>query len=638
MTAGGGGDRGSLSRGGRGADRRVLAAILLVTAVVYSSAIANGFVYDDHRLIERNAAIRDLHNVAAAFGQDLSGGVGWRIYRPLPAISFMVDHALWGLRPAGYHVVNLLWHLLSVSALFVAVREFGAATAVRSETRSGAQGRDESRPIWIPAAVALLLAVHPINSEAVFWVSRRGDLMAAAFSFAAIATCVRWLRTGHLHWLATTLGLSAAALLSKEIAVALPGILTATVVLILWRALSGPGLRSTRGPHSDRAPQRDRRAGSDQPTRPAWRLPGRVSIIVGGLVLWLLIPLYALLRWRLFGSVSEQPLTLVQNWLLPLEGGERLLALLGVLGRYMMLLLCPLRLSADYSYRSLALPQSALSASVLLGIGTLAAAVVLTAWGLRRCREPIVVQGLVIAAAAYLPVSNWIVPIGVVLAERLFYIPCAGISIAAAGLVAHALDRRRPGHSRRLVGGIALVVLLSFSIRTHFRGMDWRDDLTLFRSVVTVFPENVVARTYQAIGLRARGDLDGAEREYQAALAVFPEYHLARVNLALLHLERGEAESAAAAARWIIERDPVPGPAHLVLGRASALLGETAVAERELRLAARDPATRVDALMSLAELYRSLGDAESASWAAREARRAGAGWDRPDRTPADSPR
>src|SRR5262249_21012119 len=83
----------------------VLAAIL-----VYTNALGNPFVYDDHRLILENASLRNLADVRALLLHDAS--------RPLVNLSYALDYALWNTRSFGFHLTNLLLHLLNITLLF----------------------------------------------------------------------------------------------------------------------------------------------------------------------------------------------------------------------------------------------------------------------------------------------------------------------------------------------------------------------------------------------------------------------------------------------------------------------------------------------------------------------------------------
>jgi tetratricopeptide (TPR) repeat protein len=191
--------------------------LLAVTVLVHARGLGGEFVYDDHRFIVSNEAIRDLGNVPRFFVDPEATArpdplMGWRdIYRPLRTLSFAVDHALFGDGPFGFHVVSLLWHLAAVLLAWLLARRLLGDP-------------------WLAALAAAVFALHPAQVQSVAWVSSRGDLMAGAFLLGA---CLLLLRN-EVSSARLTGGavLYALALLSKESAVALLGIVVVHDLLL----------------------------------------------------------------------------------------------------------------------------------------------------------------------------------------------------------------------------------------------------------------------------------------------------------------------------------------------------------------------------------------------------------------------
>ncbi|MCG8589772.1 MAG: hypothetical protein MJE66_10820 [Proteobacteria bacterium] len=178
------------------------ALLLAVTAAVYLPTLLAGFVWDDPRQVVGNLLTGDWRNLPAIFTTDLWATSGVVVenppyYRPLLVTSFLVDRLLWGLSPAGHHLQSVLWHLAAVWAVWALLRDLVAP---------------------IPALVgAAVFALHPIQSEAVVWVSARNDPMAAFF----VATAARVLLPADARAGRVAAGglLLLAGLLSKEQAV-----------------------------------------------------------------------------------------------------------------------------------------------------------------------------------------------------------------------------------------------------------------------------------------------------------------------------------------------------------------------------------------------------------------------------------
>ena len=191
-------------RSGRWLSRRALALGLLVIAS-YLPVLDAGFVWDDVIFVEEPVVHNwsGLWNIWFSPSDIKKEGHYW----PVVYTSFWLDHKLWGLNPLGYHVVNLLLHLVNVLLIW---RLLGLLAV------PGA---------WIIAAV---FAVHPLHVESVAWVIERKDLLSAFFYLAAVLTWIRYVRVRKAGQYALALGLFTAGLLSKSIVVTLPA------ALLIW--------------------------------------------------------------------------------------------------------------------------------------------------------------------------------------------------------------------------------------------------------------------------------------------------------------------------------------------------------------------------------------------------------------------
>ncbi|SFH61472.1 hypothetical protein [Planctomicrobium piriforme] len=140
-----------------------------------------------------------------------------RNYAPLTILSFLTEHTLWGLRPAGYHVTNVLLHMLNAVLVFRLLRQL-------------------TKNDWLSWGVAMLFALHPVQVESVAWISSRKTLLSSTFMLASFMCWLRPERTAKqegwgLLWL--LLGL-----LSKASTVVVPPIVVAYDVLVARKKLS----------------------------------------------------------------------------------------------------------------------------------------------------------------------------------------------------------------------------------------------------------------------------------------------------------------------------------------------------------------------------------------------------------------
>lgn len=129
-------------------------------------------------------------------------------YLPLHILSYMADHALWGLRAGGYHLTNILIHGVNSLLCLAVVRRMSGSPAVAF-------------------VAALLFAVHPCHVEAVAWVSSRKDLLSATFMLLSLLFYLRAARRGALRAMpyAASVLFFLMAMLSKVSVVVLPAFL-----------------------------------------------------------------------------------------------------------------------------------------------------------------------------------------------------------------------------------------------------------------------------------------------------------------------------------------------------------------------------------------------------------------------------
>jgi hypothetical protein len=171
----------------------VLLGLAVLLAYLPAVIAGVGFVSDDFMILERVRAADGLRGATRFFGQSF-----YDYYRPAGFVSFAIDWALWGARPAGYHVTSILLHLLNTWLVFALARRLLS--------------------VEMAVLAAALFALHVVNQEAVYWISARFDLLATAGGLLVIllvASDRRW-----RHPAAALVFL--AALLSKESVAALP--------------------------------------------------------------------------------------------------------------------------------------------------------------------------------------------------------------------------------------------------------------------------------------------------------------------------------------------------------------------------------------------------------------------------------
>jgi len=413
--------------------QRVFWLVLTVAAVTHAPGLFGGFVLDDNHAILNHGAVNGSLPLWELWTREWFGRPlheGWSSsYRPITTMTFAIEMRLF----EGAALPHLSNWILYVGLCGVLMR----ALLVHVSTHAA-------------LVAGMLFAVWPVHVEDVASLVGRAELLASLFALLALVRMEQDVL--RLREVALTSVLYALALLSKETIALLPAI-------VGWRVL----LRWRRG----------------TVTREHWMGLGLLCVVGGA---------YIVPR-QIFLSV-ELPAEFVgaDNPLLAYAGAERVWGTIAIVGHYADVGVRALRLCADHTWGDV-IPARTLTGEgaifVWVGILLIVGALVDTyrAWQGKS-------QGWWGAAAlAYILIGHWLIPLSVVLAERLLLWP----SILLAFALAHALDHR----SEILRGpariGLALLALW-WAARTVERSMDWHDPISLGKSSVASCPRALHAR------------------------------------------------------------------------------------------------------------------------------------------------
>jgi len=187
-------------------------ALMTLAFATYCNVLDGTFIWDDEVMVASNGLIRSLDNIPSILTTSPFGGRlnASDFYRPFQTMSYAIDYSFWGLDPFGFHLTNVILHCLTVVIIFLLIGRLGYS-------------------LWVAGWGAAIFAVHPLNTEAVSYISGRGDVM-----YLLLCVTVFWLFTHtsfkRLWIVPIALGLYWIALLTKENAVPL-GVLLAGLIM-----------------------------------------------------------------------------------------------------------------------------------------------------------------------------------------------------------------------------------------------------------------------------------------------------------------------------------------------------------------------------------------------------------------------
>lgn len=499
----------------------VPAACVAVGAVLlYADSLDNPFVYDDYRLIVENPTIQNLTGVLPILVRDIT--------RPLVSVSYTVDTAVWGSRPFGYHLTNVLLHAVNV----ILVYWIGLLAAADWRRKGGGKFGLAPEPRVVALAASVLAAAHPVMTQAVGYVSGRSEVLYSLFFLASLLAARQWMRAGGWWWLAS-LALWVLSLASKETAAVLP------LVLIGYDAWLMDG---------DRAARRRRLL--------RFYLPAAVLVLMFGAGR---LAVLATLEYP-DGSGPDWRFTLVT---------------LEAFWRYMGLFVWPANQTIIHT---VPFPDG-FTPRVLVEFASLTALLALV-WVLRRI-QPLVSLGLLLAVLILAPSSVlFITGVGEPMAEHRAYLSAIGFFLACAAIAAIAWARAQSLGRTRLAAAVAVVFVLQLAGRTLIRNAVWGSSVGLARESVALSPGHWMPHLLLAETLRQTDRCPQAVDEYHRVIELRPQEIFPRTKLLQCLLLTGRIPEAEQELRRLRVLDPSSQEAAMGLGMLAVARGETS-ASRE---------------------------------------------------------
>jgi tetratricopeptide (TPR) repeat protein len=448
-----------------------LGLIAVAALAAYGNSFAAPFLFDDQGAIVENSTIQHWASALSppAGGLPVSG-------RPLVNLSLATNYALSGGRTWSYHGLNLLIHLLAGWTLFGIVRRTLA-------------GRGDVRAAPLAFSVALLWTVHPLQTEAVTYLSQRAESLMGLCYLLTLYGFIRYAEAGRRRWAWVSLLACFAGMASKETMVTAP-----LLVLLYDRTFLAGGFRE------------------------AWRRRGLFYAMLGSS--WLL------LGWLVATTGSRGG---TAGFSSSIAWWAYAFTQVRAVAHYLRLCLWPRPLIFDYGLVLGGPPlEMAVDGAVLLVL--LGATVRLVArgspWGFLGAWFFLILA----PTSSILPISTEVI------AEHRVYLPLAAVVAAVVCAAAAAARRWRPrlgiGRGAAWVGGGLLLAASAGALLagTRVRNEAYRSTLAFWRDAAEKTPDNPGARNNYGNSLMEEGRTDEAAVEFQASLRLVPDYDDANFN------------------------------------------------------------------------------------------------------------
>ncbi|MBI4690401.1 MAG: tetratricopeptide repeat protein [Nitrospirae bacterium] len=504
--------------------------LILLVIIAFANSLQNSFVWDDHGMIVNNPMIvLPFKEIPSIFMRPLwnTGTQDVQVYyRPVLNLYLVLNYKLWGPSPLGFHLVNIMLHLINAILLYkVGLLLFGNDNITRPfiPSHRGRGTEDEPSPSvgegkgegrfsdiqLISIIAASIFAVHPVHNEPVGRPVAGGESLLGFFIILSLYFFLKERR--YLSLFSFSL-----ALLSKEFTVMFP-------FSLVTLAIHKKGIKR-----------------------------GIVEIIP----YMILVGLYLILRMMVVDSVFGNPI--VQ----PIFA--RILTMAVATFDYLRLLLVPYPINPFYPARWY---ESILEPKVLLAIIILIAIVFLT-FKTRRDKTMLFLllsPFIMLAPAIWRVNAFWAGPDQVYIAERYLYVPAMFFLLFIPAAIMKIAGNRV---KKYLITGLLAVMLIFISITVSSNTI-WRDDLTFFSKIVRESPGAVFAHNNLGIALRAKGLIDKAEDHFRISMELDPYYSEPYINLGNIYFyDKNLPSKAKELYKTVLMLKPDSADTHNILGYA----------------------------------------------------------------------
>ena len=424
--------------------------IVIFTLIIYGNSLYNKFSLDDHNVTYINQTVqKGIRAIPEIFATKyaVEGGLSYG-YRPLTKATFAVEYALYGIKPAYSHFINIILYIITGLMLYRLLKKLL---------------KDYNR--YFPLLVTLLFLAHPLHTEVVASLKNREEILSFLFGLLMLSSIVRYVtanRPWQLLWAALFFILG---ILSKPTV----GIFLVIVPLVLYF------FTDTR--------------------------PRKIVLLTGGVLLLFLV---VALMPKLFISANIRPMMFYEN---PLFFDKSLWLRIGTgffsLLYYLRLLIYPHPLLFYYGYDMIPVVNLAnvwVIVSILFHFFIFIYAII-------RIREKHLLSFAILLYLVMMSVySNIVMPSPGIIAERYLYPASLGFCIALVWFI-YKLLRIDPKavevkkEKLRYVWLIMLLILVPYSVKTIVRNKDWRNYLTLYRHDLPYLDRSVKANVLYASAL-----------------------------------------------------------------------------------------------------------------------------------------
>jgi protein O-mannosyl-transferase len=487
-------------------------ALTTLTVITFWSLKDCGFIsFDDNRYVYENAYVQsglNWNSIIQVFSSELAKLSGH--WHPVTWLSLMLDYQIFGLNPHGYHLINLLFHVMNTILLFLIFRRM-------------------TKSLWPSAFVAALFAIHPLHVASVAWITERKDVLSTFFWMLTMGAYSYYVEHPGFRRYFFVLLFFIMGLMTKPMLVTLPFVL---LLLDYWplqrfqevkqdQKIQTEVLKSVSDKQKNKSKNNDATKDVEKeilevkkPADPEYKW----SLIYP--LLWEKVPLFVLaILSSIVTYLAAHSAEAVHSEAIPLgvRIGNAFISYIAYIGK----MIWPSNLAVLYPY-----PEGVILWQVLGSVFLLIAITLVVIWRAKRCSY--LATGWLWYAGTLVPVIG-IVQVGVqAMADRYTYIPLIGLFIMVAWGVPDLL--KKWNYRKEILLTASALIILCLSIITWTQVGYWQNSITLFDHTLKVTDNNWLIYDCRGIAYYGLGNYRQAIEDFGRAIEIKPGYTDAYLN------------------------------------------------------------------------------------------------------------
>ncbi|MBI3486299.1 tetratricopeptide repeat protein [Candidatus Daviesbacteria bacterium] len=559
-------------------NRLKILILIIIGFLTYLNSFHNLFVWDDSHFIIQNIFVHSLSYIPQIFTSNTIAGAGATsdYYRPLTSLSFAIDYHFWGNNVLGYHLTNTFLHIASGIILFLFLLRIKF---------------NKTLSFWVSA----IFLVHPVQTEAVTYLSSRGDSFYSLLFLISLYlfSSTIYLRKTTIPKIALlflsilSFGLS---IIAKETALALTPIYIG--VLFLYKLQNNLSLTSLHQKYRNQ--------------------------IITIMFIFLLTIIYVIIRinylsFHNFFNFTGFDDIYTRSLLV------RFYTFCKVFFTYLQLLIYPYPL---YLERSTTFVLSPISPFVVSAILVFLIVFFLGILEIKQKKQAWILFGLVWFVSHILPASG-IIPITGTHHENWLYMPLVGFLITTFSIAKFIFPKVVLPKYKKILTFFALGVVIIFMYMTMLQNTKWKDNITYYEHNLkfvdsarvnlnlgnaylganmddkalihlkkAIQIKDIYPQTHYNLGklYQKQGQDDLAEKEYFSSLRLDPDFIFAYTALINLYLKDQKFDRALPLVQTILKIYPFDVSINLLLASVENRLGNTDLANQQIaKISTSDP-------------------------------------------------